>query len=208
MQLPVDFGISLRKYAKKGINQDFPKPESCFDCKSKKLHKHGFYWRNCLDGIRAWYIPIRRYRCLHCKKTMSLLPDFCLAGFQYAKVLILKIVSAWLLAELPLERVRKNLAVKYPQLASWSVSHINFYAGLCLRDLPRIELVLRQIDPSLELADRKMGTKKRAKKALAQIHHRFVSLDSFCETLQRICQSSFLTPLRKLFYHTNPDWAS
>lgn len=47
---------SAEAYAQQGKDYDFPQLERCTNvkCKNQKVHKHGFYERNCCDGF-VWY---------------------------------------------------------------------------------------------------------------------------------------------------------
>ncbi len=77
-------GVTLEEYARRGKDNDFPELEHCPCCKGVvRMDKHGFYWRNALDGGVEFRIPIRRLRCPSCRKTASLSPDFLLPYFQH-----------------------------------------------------------------------------------------------------------------------------
>jgi transposase-like protein len=85
-----DFGISVKEYEAKGKKNDFPLVEQCPHCKARvKLYRHGFYWRNAVDTDR-YRIPICRFKCPCCKKTISILPTFLLSYFQYTVDVILE----------------------------------------------------------------------------------------------------------------------
>lgn len=190
--------LSARNYALKGIKQDIPRPNHCHQCKNTKLHKHGWYWRHCLDGINVWLIPIRRYYCPHCKITISMLPSFCLPGIQYALAVVLSCILGRLAKGYSLKHMAQELSKIYPQLLAWSPGQMGYYPRLFLKNLSRVELVLRQWNPRCCLFDSGTVIKKRAKKVLDLIPHGFSSLECFAEHFQRMCQSSFLAPNRIL----------
>lgn len=68
-----NFGISVKDYAERGKENQFPKKEKCPHCqKTKKVIQYGFYRRWC----QQIEILIKRYFCKDCGKTFSLLPSF------------------------------------------------------------------------------------------------------------------------------------
>jgi len=51
-------------------------PLWCGHCNAQRLHKHGRYWRVVVCRRRLYRIPVYRWKCPHCGRTVSLLPDF------------------------------------------------------------------------------------------------------------------------------------
>jgi len=82
MQIIHDFKITAKKYYELGQNNDFLHPEECPHCHDQ-LQKHGFYHRYVItiDG-KCYLILIRRYKCQHCGRTVSILPAFLFPRFQ------------------------------------------------------------------------------------------------------------------------------
>jgi len=79
-----DFGISTEEYEALGKENEFPIFEICLNCKAwGEIHRHGFYWRNKLTEHEGVKIPICRYKCIPCKKTITVLPDFLIPYFQH-----------------------------------------------------------------------------------------------------------------------------
>lgn len=79
-----DFGIDVQTYANRGKQNAFPSIHRCPHCQAKRnLYRHGYYERNALVGQDAYRIWIARYRCVICKKTVTVLPTFLLPYFQY-----------------------------------------------------------------------------------------------------------------------------
>ncbi len=82
MQKIYDFEISPIKYYKNGRDNDFPEIKRCSFCKDHMI-KNGFYQRFIITSRgRSYRIFIRRYRCRHCNKSVSILPSFLLPYFQ------------------------------------------------------------------------------------------------------------------------------
>jgi len=91
MQIIYSFGVSPLTYALRGIKNHFPEMKNCPICHHPEaLEKHGFYWRNALFSKRQFRIPIRRFKCSSCGKTISFLPDYLLPYFQYCLIYILE----------------------------------------------------------------------------------------------------------------------
>ncbi|TCK08013.1 UNVERIFIED_ORG: hypothetical protein BDK47_10264 [Anoxybacillus amylolyticus] len=79
-----DFGIDVQTYANLGKQNAFPSIHRCPHCQAKRiLYRHGYYERNALVGKDVYRIWIARYRCVICKKTVTVLPTFLLPYFQY-----------------------------------------------------------------------------------------------------------------------------
>lgn len=90
MVIAHNFNISLEAYAARGVNNTFPRINRCPHCRSMvNLLRHGFYWRNAIEGEDLHRIPICRLKCPSCNITVSLLPDFLIPYFQYTVSTIL-----------------------------------------------------------------------------------------------------------------------
>jgi hypothetical protein len=71
-------GKNCNDYCKRYGNK---RPElhlNCDDpgCGGRILHEHGRYWRLAVTKRRQFRVPIYRWRCPLCGKTVSVLPDF------------------------------------------------------------------------------------------------------------------------------------
>jgi hypothetical protein len=94
-----DFGIDLIEYAARGKENDFPLLDKCPNCKCigpGNIHRNGYYWRFGLTDEKTRKIPICRLRCLVCKKSFSVLPDFLIPYFQHTLHTILKRIHQFL----------------------------------------------------------------------------------------------------------------
>ena len=82
MQEIHDFEVSPIQYYKNGRNNNFPEIKRCTFCNDHMI-KNGFYQRFVITTTgRSYIIFIRRYRCKHCNKSVSILPSFLLPYFQ------------------------------------------------------------------------------------------------------------------------------
>ena len=128
MQYVHSFRIPPKEYSKRGMNNDFPRLDTCPCCLYPfPLLRHGFYWRNVLFRTRWLRIPILRLKCSSCHRTVSLLPDFLLPHYQYSLEYILEVVRKFFLS-------CKTAA--YYQL-------VQFYRRRFLKNLGRIEAFFR-----------------------------------------------------------------
>jgi transposase-like protein len=72
-----DFGISVKEYAERGKENQFPVKEECPHCQRQdKVIWYGYYSRWC----QQLTLMIKRYMCKRCLKTFSLLPSFLCLG--------------------------------------------------------------------------------------------------------------------------------
>ena len=67
--------------------------DSCPHCHScRRLHLHGIYHRHVIWYEDVFAIPVQRHYCIHCGKTVSILPSFCHPGFQLALPFLLELL--------------------------------------------------------------------------------------------------------------------
>lgn len=119
--------LTVEQYAVLGKKNEFPVIECCPLCGGVvRLIRHGFYFRNAIDGKDEYRIPICRMKCPSCAKTASLLPDFLLPYFQH--------VLGQVLAEL--KQVLTGTLKGCRQRAQ-------FYRERFLEQLTRVEMFLR-----------------------------------------------------------------
>lgn len=94
-----DFEINLKEYAARGKENEFPILDVCPNCKCishGNLHRHGYYWRFGITEDFAIRIPICRIKCLQCKVTISILPDFLIPYFQHTIHTVLERIQQYL----------------------------------------------------------------------------------------------------------------
>jgi len=92
MQMLYPFGGSIQQYIERvsaGEEANRCRPTSCPQCESKQpLVCHGFYQRTVADLDSECVIPVRRYLCSACRRTVSLLPEFALPYLRFTIMVI------------------------------------------------------------------------------------------------------------------------
>ena len=79
MQILHRFSGSIQQYLQEISDPDRYRPNRCPQCQANcPLNAHGFYSRTLVDVGFDDLIPVRRYLCLLCRRTVSLLPEFAL----------------------------------------------------------------------------------------------------------------------------------
>jgi hypothetical protein len=97
MQILYPFAGSIQQYSEH-LAQHGHRPCSCALCGARKpLRAHGFYWRMVSAAGFDGYIRVRRYLCLVCCRTISLLPEFVLPYLRSALAVIALFLKARLL---------------------------------------------------------------------------------------------------------------
>jgi hypothetical protein len=98
MQILYPFAGSIQQYHEHHTDPDGHRPRWCALCGAKKpLRAHGFYWRTISDPGFDGRIRVRRYLCLGCRRTISLLPEFVLPYLRFAIPVIGRFLKARLL---------------------------------------------------------------------------------------------------------------
>jgi Domain of unknown function (DUF6431) len=89
----------IQQYLQEVSDPDRYRPDSCPQCQAgSPLIAHGFYCRTLVDVAFDGLIPVRRYLCRLCKRTVSLLPEFALPYLRFGISLISLFLVARLLA--------------------------------------------------------------------------------------------------------------
>ena len=115
MQMLHPFTGSVPDYLEQLDDPDCHRPTHCPQCQAKEpLTAHGFYTRTIIDSAFDGRIPVRRYLCETCRRTVSLLPEFALpylrssitviAMFLIARLLLAKTLAAALPPSSPYQR--------------------------------------------------------------------------------------------------------
>ncbi len=195
MQLPLTVSVTPREYASQGKGFPFPGLDHCYNpgcLMGIAPKKHGFYKRNCIDGVRTLRIPIRRYICPYCGTTFSLLPSFCLPYFQYASYLLFCALLMRIAKGITIAQIIALVISEYPNVL-WQKAHVSFYCRRFIQNLPRVELLLRERIPGCFLPSLALGKEKRAKKVLNSILQA-LGLEDFSHWFFQKCRRSFLAP--------------
>jgi hypothetical protein len=88
---------SIQQYFEEVSDPDRYRPDHCPQCQAKPpLTAHGFYYRTLGDVDFDGVIPVRRYLCHSCKRTVSLLPQFALPFLRFS----IPVISLFLIARL------------------------------------------------------------------------------------------------------------
>ncbi|MEK3990528.1 hypothetical protein [Robertmurraya sp. FSL R5-0851] len=99
MMISFDFGIDLKEYADRGKNNSFPQLDYCPNCKCisyGNVHRNGYYWRFGITEELTIKIPICRMKCLICKVSISILPDFFIPYFQHTIRTVLDLIQEFI----------------------------------------------------------------------------------------------------------------
>jgi len=98
MQMLHPFVGSIQQYSEAISDPDRYRPDHCPQCEAQQpLTGHGFYCRTLVDLGFDGVIRVRRYLCLLCKRTVSLLPEFALPWLRFSLTLIALFLVARLL---------------------------------------------------------------------------------------------------------------
>jgi hypothetical protein len=99
VQILHPFSGSLQQYEEAIANPDHDRPDHCPQCLTgQRMVGHGFYGRTLMDVGFEGSIRVRRYLCLACKRTVSLLPQFALPYLRFSVAVIAAFLMTRLLA--------------------------------------------------------------------------------------------------------------
>jgi hypothetical protein len=97
MQILHPFFGPIQQYLEEISDPDRYRPDHCPQCQANPpLTAHGFYHRTLGDVEFDGVIPVRRYLCHSCKRTVSLLPQFALPFLRFS----ISVISLFLIARL------------------------------------------------------------------------------------------------------------
>lgn len=184
------------EYYRQGKEFPFPVPTCCPNpaCRVEvPPRKHDFYFRNVVTGNFIGRIPIRRYYCKYCGKTVSYLPSFCLPHFQHTVDLIYTALEYLFAGAHSLRTGLQELKTHFRRLY-WERSHLQFYARRFLANLERIKVGLRQLIPRIQLPDQGLNQKKGAQKVLRIVATGFPQIQTFSTRYFDQCRYSFMAP--------------
>ena len=127
------------------IHGKFPPPPGRCPNKSCNLpvvlKKHGFYERHLILKEFLGLIKIRRYKCPVCGKTLSMLPSFCVPGFQYGAATIINLLQDAIPSVKSAEKKWSN------HIAQISRRHITFYLKRLRENRGLLQYGINQMSP-------------------------------------------------------------
>ena len=137
MQLIHNFGISPVQYYKNGRNNNFPSVNRCPFCNDLMVG-NGFYTRYVITfNNKSYILFIRRYRCIHCNHTVSILPSFLLPYFQRSLKSVFSCLEQYF-------HHKKCTLTKH---------QVYFYIRRFKNNIPGLMAFFRKFDPGLSFKD-------------------------------------------------------
>jgi hypothetical protein len=122
MQILHPFAGSIQHYFDEIADPDRYRLDHCPQWGAKHaLAGQGFYRRTLVDVSVDGVIPVRRYLCLFCKRTVSLLPQFVLPWLRFSISVIALFLVARLLTGLTLVVAARAAAQTRDALSAWAV---------------------------------------------------------------------------------------
>lgn len=107
MQMLHPWRGSIQQYEQEISDPDRYRPDYCPLCHARDpLRAHGFYCRTLVDVQYDGSVRVRRYLCLLCKRTVSLLPEFVLPYLRFT----IQVISLFLLSRLLYRRTLREAA--------------------------------------------------------------------------------------------------
>lgn len=182
---------SAQDFSKKNSDIFPPAPKGCpfKDCSMPvQFRKHGYYSRFFISKKYSGVIYIRRYVCPVCGRTISMLPMFCLQGFQYSAIDIIHILGEFYQDGISLRKLVKKIKVDIPTIDR---RHINYYRKRIIKNRQLIQYVLNLISPEFIFAGTIPENQKWVKIFLDKVNnvHPHVFLLDFSKTTGK----SFMT---------------
>jgi transposase-like protein len=120
MQILHPFAGSIQQYSEQLSDPDRYRPDHCPQCQVKHpLTAHGFYTRTIIDADFDGPIPVRRYLCQSCQRTVSLLPEFVLPYLRSSILFIALFLLARLLHSQTLTAAAAQASIPYQRGQFW-----------------------------------------------------------------------------------------
>ena len=135
MQILHPFVGSIQQYAERISDPNQDRPQHCPQCQTRQpLCAHGFYDRTLVDVDFEGAIRVRRFLCLGCKRTVSLLPQFALPYLRFSVSVICQFLFVRLLEDSTLKAAAVAAAqagMPYQRGQFWIRRFRQQAAGLC-----------------------------------------------------------------------------
>jgi transposase-like protein len=171
MQISFHTDISAQEFSFKD-HALFPKPPCRCpfkDCSMPvNLKKHGYYSRFFISKIFTGFIFLRRYICPVCCRTISMLPMFCLRGFQYSGIDILNLLHELYQGGISLRKLIERTKSELPTLER---RHMNYYRKRIVKNRSLIQYGLNLISPEFIFAGGILENQKWVKTFLEKVQN-------------------------------------
>jgi hypothetical protein len=155
VQILHPFSGSLQQYDAAIADPDRYRPDHCPQCEARRpLCAHGFYRRTLVEVNFDGFLRVRRYLCLGCKRTVSLLPEFALPYLRFSVAVMALFLVARLLEGrtlLAAAAAASQPHMPYQRGQFWIRRFQKQAAGLCgalaakIPPLPAASFVLRAL---------------------------------------------------------------
>lgn len=137
MIILADFRSDVQRYQREFDQHAFPRPQTCPECAANHLIGHGSYPRHVCDHHQAFAIRVKRLLCTACRRTISLLPSFCLPYRHYLAAVIQRVLD-----------------LRFQQNASWSTIRRHFAPA----ELPALSTCRAWVKAFALIAERALAT--------------------------------------------------
>jgi len=108
-----------------------------------EMKKNGYYKRSLYTISFTGRIRVRRYKCPKCKRTLSMLPSFCLARYSYG----VEFITSLLRQVLRIGSIKKAVAEWHTQEAGVSRRLIGKYLARVRKNRRMIQYGINQLSP-------------------------------------------------------------
>ena len=149
MQILHPFAGSIQSYAEEISDPNRYRPNHCPQCEAKHpLTGHGFYCRTLVDAVFDGVIRVRRYLCLSCKRTVSLLPEFALPWLRFS----ISVIAVFLVARL-LNGLTLAAAAREAAQSAMPYQRGQFWIRRFQKQVPTLSLALAPLAATITAAD-------------------------------------------------------
>lgn len=138
-----EFGPDVQHYARQFAHLSIPRPTCCPHCEARdRLVGHGSYPRTAIDHRQAIPIRVKRFFCPACRKTISVLPSFCLPWRHYQAVSIQTVLDLRFTAQASWATIRQGFL---PSDLPTQTTCREWVAAFCQHADTYLQQLLRQL---------------------------------------------------------------
>lgn len=153
-----------------------------------RLKKHGYYSRFFISKKFNGVIYIRWYICPVCGRTISMLPMFCLQGFQYSGIDIINILYEFYHSEISLIKLVEKIKPDFPSIAR---RHVNYYRKRIIENRKLIQYGLNLMSSEFIFAGTIPENQYWVKTFLDKLHNLYPHV--FVVDFLKTTEKSFMT---------------